>query len=278
MAKLETRPYACRSNGDLYVDIFSPVGRPKAAVLLIHGGGWRSGDKIMVHPAARVLAGLGFLALAVQYRLLDQAPWPAPVADVISAIRWARKNSAALGIEPNKIAIEGFSAGGHLSLLAAAKTSLGFSDPQDDVQISASVAAVIAFFAPIEFQVSPTQLGVSDASRLFGGECTEAQLRLASPVHCVDTEFPPTCIFHGTDDHVVEPSVSLRLFDRLRGVGATADLHIFAGHTHEFSALPIMVSQVQSIVASFVDRHVVRPEVYREENRTLNPFYGGKRP
>ena len=119
MTSLETFVYANRNGVDLLVDVYRPAGKAKAAVLLLHGGAWRRGSRESVAPSARALAGHGFVALAVQYRLLGQSPWPAQIQDVNSAIRWARRNAANLGVDTDKIVVEGLSAGGHLALLAA---------------------------------------------------------------------------------------------------------------------------------------------------------------
>src|SRR4051794_1945937 len=116
---LETLAYASRNGVDLKIDVYRPEGKPKAAVVLLHGGAWRRGSKEAVGPSARALAGHGFVALAAQYRLLRDAAWPAQIQDVNSAIRWARRNAGNLGVDGNKIAVEGLSAGGHLALLAA---------------------------------------------------------------------------------------------------------------------------------------------------------------
>ena len=62
------------------------------------------------------------------------------------------------------------------------------------------------------------------------------------------------------------------MFDALTAAGVAVDLHLYAGHTHEFCALPSMLPQVQSIAASFLHRHLVDPEFYRNENLTLNNF------
>lgn len=269
----ETHPYAKRGEADLLIDVFRPAGPPKAAVIILHGGGWRVGQKEWMAPVAQALAGFGFLALPMQYRLLDDAPWPAQIQDVKSAIRWTRRNSAALGIDPARIAVEGFSAGGHLALLAAGTArEPAYSHPTDDVQVDCSVAAAVAFFPPVEFQVGGSAPGVSDASRLLQASATSAEAERASPIHHAGPQFPPTCLFHGTDDHVVAPVASQRMFDRLRAAGAAVDLHLLAGHTHEFSALPSMLPHVQGIAASFLERHVVDPDYYIQENLTLNNF------
>lgn len=275
----ETLVYARRDGIDLLVDVFRPAGKPKAAVILLHGGGWRVGSREMMTELAEALAGHGFVALPAQYRLLGQAPWPAPIRDVKSAIRWTRRNASTLGIEPHKIALEGFSAGAHLALLAAGTKDVRDYSAPEDVDESAAVAGVIAFFPPIEFRVGAAGApGISEASRLLEGGVNAAEAERASPITHANAGFPPACLMHGTDDHVVPHLTSQRMFDRLVAAGVAADLHLFAGHTHEFSRLPSMLPHVQAIAASFLDRHVAEPDFHVQENLALNPFASGRRP
>src|SRR5579871_3613387 len=197
---METHIYANRNGQELKLDAFHPTTpKPKAAVIILHGGGWRVGTKDWMAEVATALAGHGLLALPTQYRLLGEAPWPAQIADVKSAIRWVRRNADKLGVAPGKIAMEGFSAGGHLTLLAAGAASETAFDAEGD-DGDASVGAVIAFFPPIEFQPGSRTPGITDATRLLGDGATAEAARQASPLHHVSAKFPPTCLFHGTND------------------------------------------------------------------------------
>jgi acetyl esterase/lipase len=278
MISLETLPYATRNGVDLLVDVYRPAGNAKAAVLLLHGGGWRRGSRQAVAPSAKALAGHGFVVLAVQYRLLGDAPWPAQIQDVNSAIRWARRSAGNLGVDASRIVVEGLSAGGHLALLAAGAAHVrAFSDDADADQNS-SVAAAIAFYPPVEFQLGTPVDGALGASRLLEDRADAREAELASPIHHVRPNFPPTCLFHGVDDHIVLPAASIRLFDRLRAAGTAVDLHLQSGQTHAFAMLPSVVPQVQGIVAAFLDKHLVDPPFYIRENLELNQFAGGRRP
>lgn len=279
MSPPETYAYATRDDSDLLLDVYRPDGTPKAAVLILHGGGWREGSKETVAPSAEALAGAGFVALPVEYRLLGRAPWPAQIQDVKSAIRWARRNCRSLGVDPGKVALEGFSAGAHLALLAAGTSDIdAYSDPVDAHE-DCSVAAVVAFFPPIELRIGAAgQAGVTEANRLLQDKTSANEAGLASPINHVKPGFAPTCLLHGAADHIVAAVASQRLFERLSEVGTSVDMHLFAGHTHAFASLPSMLVQVQAIAASFLERHVVDPHFYIEENLRLNRFAGGGRP
>jgi len=215
----------------------------------------------------------------MQYRLLGDAAWPAAIQDVRSAIRWLRRNCGSFGVGAGKIAIEGFSAGAHLSLLVAGTSHVAAYSAADDPDEDDAVAGVVAFFSPIELRIgADAAAGESEASRLLQDMATPAGAAEASPISHITERYPPTCLLHGTDDHIVASIASQRLFDRLRAAGVATDLHLFAGHTHEFCALPSMVCHVQGIAASFFERHVVDREGHVQENLVLNPFAGGKRP
>src|ERR1700676_301021 len=105
---------------ELMVDLYWPRRESLAtALILLHGGGWRMGSRKAMADYARTLAAQGFLAVAAEYRLLGEAAWPAQLEDVKDVIRWVRVHAGEYGVDPRKIALEGFSAGGHLALLAA---------------------------------------------------------------------------------------------------------------------------------------------------------------
>ncbi len=278
MSAPETFAYAKRNGADLLVDIYRPAGAAKAAVVLLHGGGWRRGSRQAVAPSATALASHGFVVLAAQYRLLGDAPWPAQIQDVNSAIRWARRHAADLGVDADKIVVEGFSAGGHLALLAAGAPDVRAFSDDDDADQDSSVAAVIAFYPPVEFQLADPVDGALAASRLLEETADARGAELASPIHHAGSPFPPTCLIHGTDDHIVLPIASQRMFERLRKSGTAVDLHLQSGQTHAFAMLPSVVPQVQGIAAAFLDKHLVDPQFYIRENLELNQFAGGRRP
>src|SRR3954469_10716803 len=110
---------------DLRCDVFRPPGdvANAPAVLLVHGGGWRSGDRSQLRGYGILLGREGYVCVASEYRLVQESPWPAQIEDVKTAIRWMRENAKQLGIDPSKIAVEGNSAGAHLALMAAGDPS-----------------------------------------------------------------------------------------------------------------------------------------------------------
>lgn len=260
---------------ELKLDRYRPEGDASthSAVILLHGGAWRMGDKSMMKPFGEQLAEHGFVALAPEYRLLGEAAWPSQLVDVKTAIRWARTNATELAIDPDKIALQGFSAGGHLALMAGGTPDRpAYPANGEMADISDKVAAVVAFFPPIQFTTDTPSPGVLAASGLLGESASKEAARKASPIFTVSADFPPTFLLHGTADRMVPHVTSQRMFHRLQEKGVPVELHLYPNHTHEFARLPSMLPTVQSEIALFLRRTMVDPDRYDRENRELNMF------
>jgi acetyl esterase/lipase len=267
--------YGQGNNRDLKLDIYRPHERENlhTAVLLFHGGAWRMGDKAMMEPFGPELARLGFLAVMPEYRLLGESPWPAQLEDVKAAIRWTRANAESLDIHPDRIVVQGFSAGGHLALMAGGTPEMpAFKGKGGNDTVSDRVAGVIAFFPAIEFTTGPPSPGAIPATYILGETATEEEAKQASPISYVSEAYPPTFLLHGTADQMVPFVTSQRMFDALSERGVAAELHLYPHHTHEFVRLPSMLAPVMSEIALFLKRTVVDPEKYDKENRELNMF------
>jgi acetyl esterase/lipase len=259
---------------DLGIDIFWPESDAKAtAVILLHGGGWMGGHRSDMHGYAKLLSAAGFLAICAEYRLTGEAPWPAQILDVKDIIRWVRRNADWLHIDPAKIALQGFSAGAHLALLAAAtgdKPGFGVEAPHPAG--SAAVAAVVSFFGPAEFAQEMASFRAPPIAALFGAEGNEDVALEASPLQHVAPGFPPAFLLSGMADPIISYQRTLTFFIALVAVGTKVDLHLYHDHSHEFAALPSMMAPVQVEVALFLNRAVVDPAFYAEENLRLNMF------
>ena len=260
---------------DLQLDIYRPnENTTRTAILYLHGGGWRVGERAAMRPIARRMAEFGFVGLPAQYRLTGEAPWPAQIHDVKAAIRWTRSNADRLGVDPGRIVLWGSSAGAHLALLAAGTPN----DPavEGDVGpagVSSAVQAVIAVHAPTSFYVGPRDLSHSSAiDALMGPGATEADARAASPLTHVSADFPPTLLLHGTDDRVVHHSSSQRMLDALRAAKAPADMHLFHGQNHGFEAIPSVRDVITVEAAYFLDRTLVSPARHLAETERFSMF------
>lgn len=118
----------------LKLDVFSPRKRSDnnhTAIIMLHGGGWRSGNRYQHHPLAQYLAALGYTVFTPEYRLSTEALYPAAIYDVKCAIKWLRTNAAKYKIDPARIAIAGFSAGGLLATLAGNTSGITLFEGHD---------------------------------------------------------------------------------------------------------------------------------------------------
>lgn len=261
VTSFETVAYATHEATDLSLDIFPPAAAPRrCAVLVLHGGAWRMGAREAVRDRAAALAAQGFTALAVQYRLLGAAAWPAALADAIAALAWTRSNAARLDIDPARVVVQGHSAGGHIALLTGT-----LSRPERP-------AAVVAYYPAIGFYpaappADPSVLNTEadDLGRLpswvlFPPEASQADLDAASPITLAAPGFPPTILLHGTADKALNARSSLALHQRLLELGVPTDLHLFAGRDHEFDRAPSLTTATSAMVASFLARFVTDKE------------------
>jgi acetyl esterase/lipase len=253
--------------GDLLCDTYTPISPSGAAVLLLYGGGWRNGDKSRMRDHAMDMAGHGLVAIAANYRLTGDAPWPAQIHDVKAAIRWIRANAGSLGIDPDKIAVQGYSAGAHLGLLATGTPGVpAFEGRGGNVGVSSAVNAMVAFFPPVLFHVGSERPSGATSGRPLLGDAETSELAYeVSPLNYASADFPSTFLLHGTADHMVPPSASVRMHEALSQAGATVEMHLYPGVEHEFISQPGMHGPVHAEVANFLNRELIEPDRFREE-------------
>ena len=258
--------YASAGERPLKLDLYTPATPNGAAVLLVHGGGWSRGSKDMLVEHASALARQGFVAMAQEYRLTGEAPFPANIHDVKRAIRWAKANAAELGFDPERLCLQGHSAGAHLVLLAAGTPDDARLDPPEGAGgVSASVAAVAAIYPPVLFHLGGTRpSGALAAAVLPGADASEEAARLASPIEHVTAAYPPTMLLHGDADKVVPVSASRRFEEKARAAGGKVDLHIYAGLPHGFANHPEIRPAMMSMIGGFFRRWAIEPEVFAQ--------------
>ena len=223
----------------LLCDIYQPIGDgPFPAVLAIHGGAWRHGSKLQMLRHAWKLAAAGYVVVAINYRHAPDYKFPAQVHDCKTAVRWMRYKQKKLKIDPDKIAVFGYSAGGHLAAM------LGTTNPNDDLEgqvpellkpYSSRVACVVAGGAPCDFSWIK-----SNAIKDFMGQGPEENPQLyrqAAPITYVTPDDAPCIFFHGTEDTVVPPSAAKKMYEQLKLAGVTTAFHDVEnkGHIATFS-------------------------------------------
>ena len=233
--------YAVMGGQPQRLDVAWPRGEgPFPLVVLIHGGGWSGGDKSDYHSAMRLLAGQGYAAASVNYRLAS-APrniFPAAVEDVRCAVRWLRLNAATYRVDPARIAALGHSAGGHLSaMLGTAAEVEGLDGACPARGVSPAVSAVVSLAGPQDIRTAgaldPSQRGMVE--NFLGGrpeDRIEVAL-LASPAVHVDARTPPFLLIHGTADPIDVPAESVeRNVAAARSAGVPADVRYCQGGGH----------------------------------------------
>lgn len=253
---------------ELKVDLYRPEGATiptRCAVVLVHGGGWVLGDRHLVEALATQFAEQGFLAAAVEYRLLREAAWPAQLDDVSAAVRWLSDNAAELGVDADRIVLAGNSAGAQLAMLATAR-----------LKGSVPIAAVLALFPASELTVSQEpQQGAFNATALLGPDASQEAVQAASPLHQLTADFPPVFLLHGSADWLIDPLASVRVYNRLVELGVPAELHIVAKALHEFTGEPGMTAPMVAEFALFLKRLVIEPAKWEEESAASNLFAKG---
>lgn len=246
---------------DLALDIYRPApeASKRTAIIHLHGGGFRGGSKAAVERSARYYVERGYVCIASEYRLAVEAKWPAQIEDVKAAIRWTRANAASLEVDADKIAVAGYSAGGHLALVAAGSAGVAELEGLGGNQgVSTRVAACLAYYPGVT-----TRPPASGGDSLLMAEGSSSDdYRRASPVSYVGPGSPPTIFFHSTADTTIPFDASVLTFQLLRAYGVPAEMHILDGLSHVFDRHPEFAEACAAMGDLFLDRHVVNPRVY----------------
>ncbi|QDU41328.1 Carboxylesterase NlhH [Maioricimonas rarisocia] len=200
-------PYARYGDRTLELDLFTPadVEKPRPAIVVVHGGGWKNGDRSKFRRLALELAACGYVTAAISYRLSGEAPFPAAIHDCKAAVRYLRANAAELKIDPDRIGVVGGSAGGHLAALLG--TSHGVEELEGNgghAKASSRVQAVAVMGGPVDLESehfvhrSLRRQGTS-ANAFLGGNYEEAgdTYRAASPIRYLEAGDPPFLLIDG---------------------------------------------------------------------------------
>jgi acetyl esterase/lipase len=205
-------------------------------IVVIHGGGWRGGNRKVHIPQIFEFAKRGYVAATIQYRLVPAARFPSQIEDVKCAVRFLRANADKYGLDPERIGAIGFSAGGHLSMM------LGVMDKGDGLEgeggnpdQSSKVQAVISFFGPTDLSAGDYPgLVVGMINDLVGKTPEEdAEIRKkASPVTYVDKDDAPILMFQGTKDRLVPHTQAYVMADAMTKAGQRGRVELILGADH----------------------------------------------
>lgn len=227
---------------ELALYIFNPKGhsheKKAPAVVFFHGGGWTGGSPAQFVPQSKYLASRGMVGITVQYRLYGthKVTVDKCIEDAKSAMRWVRVNAEKLGIDPDRIASGGGSAGGHLAACTAVMD--GFNAEGDNLKISSKPNAMLLFNPALALaddpELSPktrkTFLARKNAStKKFPAD---ANLEDYSPLNFVSEKQAPCIIFFGTNDWLLDGA---NVFSkRSKAFGNDSKLVTYEGAAHGF--------------------------------------------
>lgn len=203
--------YVVRESGALMMTVFTPCDAPphRPMVVAIHGGAFRKGNRGRMDGMATFLAGQGFIAATIDYRLAPEHPFPAAAADAVAAVRYVKANATEFSGDPQRVATLGASAGGNLAMMAAycRNPDADFGECGDS-SVSPEVSAVVSIFGPSDFTVGVDRapwylrrLAVDYVGTTYDAD--PARWKLASPRYHATADSPPTLIVHGEYDRVV---------------------------------------------------------------------------
>lgn len=239
------------------LDLYLPAatGRAVPLVVFIHGGGWHSGSKDGC--PAQFMAEHGYTVASINYRLLPDAIFPAQIEDCRAALRFLRAHAAEYGINPDKVAACGGSAGAHLASLLGTAAAADFSTVPAGVLDDASirVQCVIDRYGPADFTLG----GKVPAKLKLLGSCASetealAKGRWASPVTYVSSSTPPFRIEHGDADKSVALEQSHAMLATLQAAGVEATLTVMPGAGHAGAAF--FTKENQNAELEFLNRHL----------------------
>jgi acetyl esterase len=199
-------------------------GDSRPAIVFFHGGGWTGGSPGQFTEHSKYLVTRGMVCVQVQYRLLDKKKSEPPITccrDAKSAMRWVRSRASELGIDPDRIASGGGSAGGHLAAFVGMVE--GTDDPTDDTKVSAKSNAM-CLFNPV-FDNGPGAWGAKRVGDRF---------QEFSPFHNVTKDDPPGIVFLGSKDSLIPVKTAHDFKQKMDDVGVKSEVHIFEGMPHGF--------------------------------------------
>ncbi len=228
-------PYAERGGETLRMNLYIPKGKgPFPAVLLVHGGAWKMGNRWHMHSVGRQLASRGYTAASITYRLAPEHRFPAQLEDCADAVRFLRSHAAEYKIDPQRVGGFGYSAGGHLvSLLGVCGENAPFPflapNPQ---QPSSRLQAVVGGGAPCDFdwidEDQPTLAYWLGDTRKNIPKIYEK----ASPETFVSPDDPPMFFYHGAQDRLVPLESPQKMSAALKEAGVKTSVYAIprAGH------------------------------------------------
>lgn len=256
-ATLKGTPYGDR---DLHLDIFRPKEHGKyPALLMIHGGGWRSGNKSMEAPMAQNIAQHGYVTIPVEYRLSSEALYPQAIFDIKAAVRWIKANADKYDIDTTHIAIEGNSAGGQLAALVGMTNnvskfegSIGITTNRSSIHAVVDIDGVIDFMAPGSLNLT-RKPNSPDIEWLGGSFYDKPEVwKDASPIFWVNEKAIPILFicstqprFHAGRDEMIDMMNQYKIY---------TEVHTIPDSPHTFWLFDPWFDSTVNFTVAFLDK------------------------
>jgi acetyl esterase/lipase len=252
--------YSNAGGQHLQMNIARPknISEPLPAILCIHGGGFRAGTREGYDELCVKLAGHGYVAATVTYRLAPEFQYPAAVLDCKAAVRWLRANAAKQGIDPNRIGVTGGSAGGHLAQFLGVTQGVKMFDVGEHLDQSSDVACVVNLYGPSDFTKSyGKSVDAAEVLPLFFGGGLDTKLKehiQGSPLYWVTPNAAPTLIIHGTEDKYVNHEQAVWMAEKMKAAQVDVELLTLEGAGHGFSGAN--AEKADAAMLAFFDRRL----------------------
>ena len=255
--------YATRGKHNLKLDIFFPSTDKTSdhpGVLLIHGGGWSSGDMTMQIPMAQQFAAHGYVAASIEYRLSPEALFPAAVYDIKTGIRWMRANAARYRLDTNRIAVYGCSSGGELAAFVGVTGDMKkfagdgpYQDRSSTVQAIVDVDGLLDFMNDSSTVYDEDTDKPSAADKWLGGSYRSIPQTWgdASPINYIGRDTPPIEFINSSIPHYHAGREECIL--KLKANGVYYEVHSIPGTPHPFWLFHPWFETTLEYAISFLD-------------------------
>ena len=253
--------YSTVGDRDLLLDVYQPKKETASpAVLVVHGGAWRFGNRKQLRGYAESLCRSGIVCFAIDYRLAPQHKFPAQIEDCRAAVKWIRNNAGQYKVDPTRLGAIGYSAGGHLVSLLG---TTGEAPSEKNGNVDTRLQVVAAGGAPTDFRWFPDK--GKWAEFLMGGDLDSVpeNFLAASSSAFADKDDAPTFFFNGTDDQLVPLPWSQSCYGALRSAGVRTELYRVEGADHlQAAANPEALKKAYAFLKS---------ELFRQEQEAAEP-------
>jgi acetyl esterase/lipase len=258
-----------------------PGGKPRPAVVVIHGGGWLEGDKSSFASRKHGVPGnivdfadLGFVAVTINYRLSGEAPWPAALEDCKCAVRWLRAHARDYNLDPKHVGAYGNSAGGHLALLLGmAGKGAGLEGDGPHPEESSLVQAAVSDSGPVDLLDQYQRGALRQVVGKFLGGPPEgeraAAYKKASPIHQITPETPPLLLIYGGADDQVPVETADRFVVALDRAGLKDVSYYRLAYVDHCPHSLIRVPALREVVNDFFVRTLMHPETAKQVRRRV---------